>query len=198
MAFSQTARSDGSQATVASLSYGPSTETNTKGYQLEFELAGGSKTLVSGPNVTTMIKIGVVGATGPIGIHLATELRKKVASVRVIARSSDRLTSLFPEAAVEKWPADVLDADATLRAIEGCDLVYDCIGLPGDQMHLHPVTARNIAVALRHTKARCVQVSSYWAYYPEVRTEMNESHPQRMTSYADGIGRTLTWISSSR
>ena len=79
-----------------------------------------------------MMKIAVVGATGPTGIHLVTELRKKVASVRVIARSSDRLTSLFPEAAVEKWPADVLDADATLRAIEGCDLVYDCIGLPGD------------------------------------------------------------------
>jgi hypothetical protein len=39
-------------------------------------------------------------------------------------------------------------------AIEGCKLVYDCIGLPGDQMHLHPVTARNIAGALRHTKAR--------------------------------------------
>ena len=45
-------------------------------------------------------------------------------------------------------------------------------------MHLHPVTARNIADALRHTKARCVQVSSYWAYYPQVRTEMNESHPR--------------------
>ena len=97
------------------------------------------------------MKIAVVGATGPTGIHLTTELRKKVASVRVIARSSDRLTSLFPEAAVEKCPADVLDVDATLRAIEGCDLVYDCIGLPGDQMHLHPVTARNIAVALRRT-----------------------------------------------
>ena len=25
-------------------------------------------------------------------------------------------------------------ADATLRAIDGCDLVYDCIGLPGDQV----------------------------------------------------------------
>jgi nucleoside-diphosphate-sugar epimerase len=45
-------------------------------------------------------------------------------------------------------------------------------------MHLHPVTARNIAGALRHTKARCVQVSSYWAYYPQVRTEMNENHPR--------------------
>ncbi|MGA8692536.1 MAG: NAD(P)H-binding protein, partial [Xanthobacteraceae bacterium] len=125
-----------------------------------------------------MMKIAVVGATGPTGIHLVTELRKTVASARVIARSTDRLVRLFPETAVEKWPADVLDADATLRAIEGCDLVYDCIGLPGDQMHLHPVTARNIAGALGQTKARCVQVSSYWAYYPQVRTEMNESHPR--------------------
>jgi nucleoside-diphosphate-sugar epimerase len=125
-----------------------------------------------------MMKIAVVGATGPTGIHLVTELRKTVASVRVIARSTDRLARLFPEAAVEKWPSDVLDADATLRAIEGCDLVYDCIGLPGDQMHLHPVTARNIAGALGRTKARCVQVSSYWAYYPQVRTEVNESHPR--------------------
>jgi nucleoside-diphosphate-sugar epimerase len=125
-----------------------------------------------------MMKIAVVGATGPTGIHLVAELRKTVASVRVIARSTDRLARLFPEAAVEKWPADVLEADATLRAIEGCDLVYDCIGLPGDQMHLHPVTARNIAGALRHTKVRCVQVSSYWAYYPQVPTEINESHPR--------------------
>src|SRR5262249_10466484 len=125
-----------------------------------------------------MMKIAVVGATGPTGIHLVIELRKTVASVRVIARSAERLARLFPEASVENGPADVLDADATLRAIEGCDLVYDCIGLPGDQMHLHPVTARNIAGALRHTKVRCVQVSSYWAYYPQVRTEMNESHPR--------------------
>ena len=123
-----------------------------------------------------MTKIAVVGATGPTGMHLVTELRKTVASVRVIARSMDKLAQLFPEVAVEKWGADIRDANATLLAVEGCDVVYDCIGLPGDQMHLHPVIARNIASALRHTKARCVQVSSYWAYYPQVRTEMNESH----------------------
>lgn len=45
-------------------------------------------------------------------------------------------------------------------------------------MHLHPVTARNIAGALQYTKARCVQVSSYWAYFPQVRVEMDESHPR--------------------
>jgi hypothetical protein len=90
----------------------------------------------------------------------------------------DKLARLFPETAVEKRAADILDTDATLRAIECCDLIYDCIGLPGNQMHLHPVTARNIASALRQTKARCVQVSTYWAYYPQVRTEMDERHPR--------------------
>ncbi len=122
--------------------------------------------------------IAIVGATGPTGFHLAAELRKSGASVRVIARGADRLAQLFPDAAFEKRPADVLDADAIARALEGCDLVYDCIGLPGDQMHLHPVTARNLAGALKQTKARCVQVSSYWAYYPQARPVMDESHPR--------------------
>jgi putative NADH-flavin reductase len=115
-----------------------------------------------------MTKIAIVGATGPTGIHLVAELCRHTAAVRVIARDMNKLARLFPDAALEKRPADILDADATLGAIEGCDLVYDCVGLPGDQMHLHPVTARNIAGALRHTKARCVQVSSYWSYYPQV------------------------------
>jgi nucleoside-diphosphate-sugar epimerase len=125
-----------------------------------------------------MTKVAIIGATGPTGVQLAAELRKTGAAVRVIARGKDKLARLFPDPAVEKWPADIIDADATVHAVEGCDLVYDCIGLHGDQMHLHPVTARNIAGALRRTDARCVHVSSYWAYYPQVRTEMNESHPR--------------------
>ena len=74
-----------------------------------------------------MTKIAIVGATGPTGIHLATELRPTAATVRVVARGVDKLARLFPDAAVEKSPADLLDADATLRAIEGCALVYDCL-----------------------------------------------------------------------
>jgi len=125
-----------------------------------------------------MTRVAIVGATGPTGIHLAAELRKTNIAVRAVARGQDKLARLFPEAAVEKWPADILDADATMRAVEGCDLVYDCIGLPGELMHLHPVTARNIAGAVRRTNARCIQASSYWAYYPQVRTEMSENHPR--------------------
>ena len=43
-----------------------------------------------------MMKIAIVGATGPTGIQLVAELRKTVASVRVIARSTNRLALLFP------------------------------------------------------------------------------------------------------
>ncbi|MEJ2377832.1 MAG: NAD(P)H-binding protein [Pseudolabrys sp.] len=125
-----------------------------------------------------MTTIAIVGATGPTGFHLAAALRGSDNAVRAIARGMDRLTQLYTDAAIEKRPADVLDPDATKRALEGCDLVYDCIGLPGDQMHLHPVTARNIASALRETGARGVQVSSYWAYFPQVRPTMDESHPR--------------------
>ncbi len=125
-----------------------------------------------------MTTIAIVGATGPTGFHLAAALRNNGATLRVIARGRDRLARLYPDAAIEKRAADVLDADQTLRALEGCDLIYDCIGLPGDQMHLHPVTARNIAGALRRMQAVCVQVSSYWAYYPQLRPVMDEDHPR--------------------
>jgi nucleoside-diphosphate-sugar epimerase len=125
-----------------------------------------------------MSKAAILGATGPTGIHLAAALRSQGTAVRAVARGMDSLTRLFADGEIEKRPADILDASQTLRAIDGCDLVYDCIGLPGDQMHLHPVTARNIAAALKQTGARCVQVSSYWAYYPQVRTVMDESHPR--------------------
>jgi len=125
-----------------------------------------------------MSKAAILGATGPTGFHLAAALTANGVEVRVVARSLDKLTRLFPDPRIAKCAADLVEAADTLRSIEGCDLVYNCLGFPGDQMHLHGVTARNIAAALGATKAHCVQVSSYWAYYPQVRAVMNESHPR--------------------
>jgi hypothetical protein len=44
---------------------------------------------------TIMMKIAVVGATGPTGLHLVTELRKTIAAARVIARGMDKSSSYF-------------------------------------------------------------------------------------------------------
>lgn len=70
-----------------------------------------------------MTKVAILGATGPTGTSLAAELRKTAVAVRVIARNMDRLVRLFPDEAVDKRSADSLDPDATLRALDGCDLV---------------------------------------------------------------------------
>jgi nucleoside-diphosphate-sugar epimerase len=45
-------------------------------------------------------------------------------------------------------------------------------------MPFHPVAARNLAKALAATRARCVHVSSYWAYLPVARLPVSEEHPR--------------------
>jgi nucleoside-diphosphate-sugar epimerase len=125
-----------------------------------------------------MADVAILGATGPTGIHLARTLRMQGATVRAVSRSEANLARAFADPSIEKIAADVLIAGEALRAIAGCPLVYDCLGLPPDRMHLHPETARNIARAVRGTDARCIQVSSYWAYLPLRRLPLNESHPR--------------------
>jgi len=125
-----------------------------------------------------MLKAAILGATGPTGFHLARALHDDGHAVRVVSRSRRHLARGFPDAAFEKVTADVLKADETRRAIEGCDLVYDCIGLPAHQMHLHPVTARNVADAVLGAGARCIQVSSCWAYMPILLERLDEFHPR--------------------
>lgn len=120
----------------------------------------------------------IVGATGPTGRHLAALLVERHQRVRVISRSLSNLETCFPGDGFERVAADATDPDATARALEGCDVVYDCIGLPPELIAQHPVTARNIASAVRRHGARCVHVSSYWAYLPIVQLPLTEAHPR--------------------
>jgi nucleoside-diphosphate-sugar epimerase len=126
----------------------------------------------------TFKKAAILGATGPIGISLARTLRENGLPVRVVSRSETNLKRLFADTVEECAAADMSQANDSRRAVEGCDLVFNCIGLPGDRMHQHPVTARNIAAAIERTGARCLHISSYWAYLPAVQLPLNEQHPR--------------------
>lgn len=126
----------------------------------------------------TFKKAVVVGATGPIGIHLTRSLRESGLPVRVVSRNEANLRRCFTDGVNEGVTADMLRADDSRRAIDGCDLVFDCVGLPGHQMQQHRVIAQNIAAAIEQTGARCVHVSSYWAYLPAAELPLNESHPR--------------------
>lgn len=120
----------------------------------------------------------IVGATGPTGIQLARELMSRGDRVRVVSRNAENLEATFVDLEVEALAADALDEAATRAAVAGADLVFDCIGLPADRMHLHRKAAASIATAARRAGARCVQVSSFWPYLPVRRLPVEESHPR--------------------
>jgi nucleoside-diphosphate-sugar epimerase len=124
-------------------------------------------------------KAVILGATGPTGIHLAEALQGRVDKIRVASRSLDNLERVFPGDGIERVAADALDAEQTRAAVEGCDLAFDCIGLPPDLMDRHGDVATNVAEALRATGARGVQISSYWSYMPVQKLPLDESHPRR-------------------
>lgn len=124
-------------------------------------------------------RVAVVGATGPTGIHLVHELTRRGRRVVAISRRREQLEALFASESVELRAADALDAAATARAIEGCDLVVDCIGLPAERMADHPRTAAVLAEVARKAGARCLQVSSYWSFLPHEGEVVSESHPRR-------------------
>lgn len=123
-------------------------------------------------------KTAIIGATGPTGFHLAQELLRRGRAVRAVSRSQDHLERVFAGTDAELAAADAVDAESLREAAAGCDLVVDAIGLPPERMADHPVTARNVAVAARTAGARCLQVSSYWAFFPHQGEVVSETHPR--------------------
>lgn len=124
-------------------------------------------------------RVAVFGAAGPTGTFLATQLARRGGRVRAIGLHRDHLERSLAGLDVEIVPADALDRSATTRAADGCDLVVDCIGLPADRMADHPRTAEHIIAAAAATGARCLQISSFWAYLPVTRLPLDETHPRQ-------------------
>jgi nucleoside-diphosphate-sugar epimerase len=120
----------------------------------------------------------VIGATGPTGKHLARELVRRGVDVRVISRSDENLERAFAGLDVQRVAADAVDAEAVRRAIDGCEVAFDCIGLPAEHMDLHPVTAKAVSDAASAVGCRCVQISSFWSYLPARSQPINEGSPR--------------------
>ena len=121
----------------------------------------------------------IIGAPGPTGIWLARSLVDRGVAVRVASRSLANLERTFAGLRTDCVAADATDHRQLRRALDGCDAVFDCIGLPADQMHLHPRTAAVLADAVLVEGCRCVQVSSYWSFLPVRRLPVDEDHPRQ-------------------
>ena len=119
----------------------------------------------------------ILGATGPVGRHLAEAMGAAGLAVRVVSRHLERLERLFPDD--EHVTADVLDPEGVRRAIDGCDIVFHSVGFPGPQLHEHRAAAQHLAAALRGSAAKCVHISSFWSFMPLVGNPLDEKHPRQ-------------------
>ena len=123
-------------------------------------------------------RAAIIGATGPTGRHLTTELRRRGVAVTAVSRSSEKLRRWFPEPEAERVAADALDADALRAAVSGCDLVVDSVGLPPEHMDRHAAIAEQVAAAATAEGARLLHVSSFWSFLPVRSLPVSEEHPR--------------------
>lgn len=126
----------------------------------------------------TFERAAVVGATGPAGRAIAEWLHVHGVRVRAVSRSAESLAARFPGPGVEKHPADARDPAALLAAVDGCDLVVHCVGLPPQRMADHPRIAACVAEAAGRTGAWCLQISSWWSYMPVTGLPVSEQSPR--------------------
>ena len=105
----------------------------------------------------------VLGANGQIGEELARYLHDNVTQdVRLVGRNPAKVNE-----ADELVKADLMDADATDRAVAGSDIVYLTVGLPMDSAmweERFPVMMENTIAAVREHGAKLVFFDNTYMY----------------------------------
>jgi dihydroflavonol-4-reductase len=75
------------------------------------------------------MRVLVTGATGKVGHAIASALLERGDQVRALVRDPTRAASVLP-ARVEPRRGDATDAASLAIAVEGCELVFNAMGLP--------------------------------------------------------------------
>jgi dihydroflavonol-4-reductase len=75
------------------------------------------------------MRVLVTGATGKIGHAIASALLARGDRVRALVRDPQRAASILP-AGVEPLRGDATDGTSLAAAVEGCELVFNAMGLP--------------------------------------------------------------------
>src|SRR3954466_10571199 len=75
------------------------------------------------------MKTLVTGATGKVGHAVASALLERGDDVRALLRDPARAAEVLPDG-IEPARGDVTDPASVRRAAEGCELVFNAMGVP--------------------------------------------------------------------
>ncbi|HEY8570372.1 SDR family oxidoreductase [Microbulbifer sp.] len=117
----------------------------------------------------------ILGASGQIGRELALHLKRDFTSdIRLVSRRPEKINETD-----ELLSADLLDAEQTLRAVEGSEIVYLTAGLPMDTqlwVEQWPILMRNVIDACAAHNAKLVYFDNTYMY-PQTDQPQTEDSP---------------------
>ncbi len=124
----------------------------------------------------------VTGATGKVGHAVATALIAGGDEVRALVRDSARAAPVLPTGAVP-MTGDVNDEASIATAAEGCELVFNAMGIPekwrADEDEFERVNAQGsaaVARAAKHAGARrLIHTSTIDVFHAERGAHFDES-----------------------
>lgn len=130
--------------------------------------------------VSSLPRIGLVGATGPIGASIAAALGAAAVPYAAIGRSAAGLAQAFgsdPMATPRAWNPD--DAAGMRPAFRGLDTLVYLVGVPYDAFHLHPLLMRRtIEAAAAEGVSRLLLVGTAYPFGRPQAALVAESHPR--------------------
>jgi dihydroflavonol-4-reductase len=91
------------------------------------------------------MRVLVTGATGKVGFAIASALLERGDRVRALVRDPKRAATVLP-AGIEPVSGDATDAESLATAAEGCELVFNSMGLPEQWVHDEAIFERVNAV----------------------------------------------------
>ncbi|MFC6672309.1 NAD-dependent epimerase/dehydratase family protein [Marinobacterium aestuariivivens] len=116
----------------------------------------------------------ILGANGIIGQELSRALAAQGRQVRQVSRNPERVS-----ATDGTFAADLLDGEATARAVEGCEVAYLVAGLKYETAAWQaqwPRLMRNVIDACKRNRCRLVFFDNVYAY-GRVEGSMTEQTP---------------------
>jgi nucleoside-diphosphate-sugar epimerase len=124
-------------------------------------------------------ELHVVFGTGPLGLAVMRELRRRGKRVRMVNRSSR--VRFEKDLQTEVGGIDAADPAQAREACEGAAVVYHCVGLPYPRWTEFPSIAAGIVAGASSTDARLVYADNLYAY-GAVDSPMTEDLPLNATT----------------
>jgi len=124
----------------------------------------------------------VTGATGKVGHAIASALLDKGDQVRALVRDPKRAASVLP-AGIEPVKGDVTDVGSLAAAVEGCEIVFNSMGMPEQWVkdeaifdQVNAIGSQQVAVAARRAGVRrFVHTSTHDVFHADTGERFDET-----------------------